>query len=641
MATSRSMRLVNFLKFKVERFLIRGPLYQFIFIACVIVLVSLASGFLLTEMDHASKNILENSWWAFLRLSDTGYLGDDQGYAKRVLSTVLTVMGAALFLGAFVAIMTQWLNKTMRQLGEGLTPISMKGHIAILGYTNRTPSIAYEIFSSGRRLKKFLRTVDRFQPHLVILDDDITYERTQDFRIHMKSHWNRHLVTFRGGNPVRQDELERVDPSHAAAIIIPAATFSGDKREIIDTRTIKTLLSIKNLLSDDDEDEDPRVVVEILDAMKVTLAETAYGPNAYVVSSETMICRLLAQNIVHPGLSDIYAELLRNSSGNGLFIKRMPDLVGLSWEKISHSIECGIAIGILNRSKSATCKLCPPATYVVTENDSIVFIAPSYDDIIAERSSPLSTGHRIHPIESVEANHPVKKILIMGWSYKIPRLLAEISAHSKSRAAIDIISVIPVEERERAFERSGMRYDNLDIHSILGDFTQSYDFDQIDIPSYSNFLILASDAFDNSDDADAKSVLGYLLLRERIKDQKPLPPILVELLDPENEQLFNRKWGEVIISPLIVSYMLANVALKPELMLVFDELFDSGGAEIKLLSVERLELIGEFTFDFASDRVRALGMTAIGIKQGKHAVLNPPRLEVVRFSADDTIIVVH
>lgn len=633
------MRFVNYLKYKVERFLIRGPLYQFIFIALVIVLLSLGSGFLLAEIDRSNKNILENSWWAFLRLSDTGYLGDDQGYAKRVLSTVLTVMGAALFIGAFVAIMTQWLNKTMKQLGEGLTPISMKGHIAILGYTNRTPSIAYEIFSSGRRLKRFLRSVDRFQPHLVILDDEIDYEKTQDFRIHMKSYWNRHLVTFRGGNPVRQDELQRVDPAHAAAIIIPAATFSGDRREIIDTRTIKTLLSIKNCLAEGDE-EGPRVVVEILDAMKVGLAETAYGPNAYVVSSETMICRLLAQNIVHPGLSDIYAELLRNSSGNGLFIKSLPELVGVSWEKISHSIDSAIPIGILTEANPSSCRLCPPASYVLTKDDAIVFIASSYDEIESERSSPLTKGHTIHPIESVIAEYQVKKILIMGWSYKIPRLLAEISAHTKGRAVIDIISIVSVEERNLAFERSGVRYENLEVHSILGDFTQSHDLDKIDFLSYSNFLILASDYFDNGDDADAKSVLGYLLLREKIRDLKKMPHILVELLDPENEQLFNRKWGEVIISPLIVSYMLANVALKPELMLVFDELFDSGGAEIKLLSVERLELVGDHSFDFASDRVRALGMTAIGIKQGKNAVLNPAREDIVRFSADDTIIAV-
>jgi hypothetical protein len=639
MKTSRSMRLVNYLKYKVERFLIRGPLYQFIFIALLIASLSLISGFILTEIDHSKSNVLHNSWWAFLRLSDTGYLGDDEGYAKRVLATILTVMGAALFIGAFVAIMTQWLNRTMRQLSEGLTPISMKGHIAILGYTNRTPSIAYEIFSSGRRLKKFLRSVDRSQPHLVILDEDIDYERTQDFRIHMKSHWNRHLVTFRGGNPVRQDELERVDPVHAAAIIIPAATFAGDRREIIDTRTIKTLLSIKNCLADEDL-EGPRVVVEILDAMKVALAETAYGDNVYVVSSETMICRLLAQNIVHPGLSDIYAELLRNSSGNGLFIKALPELIGARWEKISHSIDSGIPIGILKQSKPASCTLGPDPDYILTDEDAIVFIATSYDEIEASLSTPLTKGHNIQPEQSVVAEHPVKKILIMGWSYKIPRLLAEISAHSKGRAVIDIISVLPIEERERAFERSGVKFDNLDVNLIFGDFTLAHDLDKIDIASYSNFLILASDVFDNSDDADAKSVLGYLLLREKIKGRAKIPPILVELLDPENEQLFNRKWGEVIISPLIVSYMLANVALKPELMLVFDELFDSGGAEIKLLSVERLELVGDFTFDFASDRVRALGMTAIGIKQGKNSVLNPPGLELIHFAPDDTIIAV-
>ncbi|RZA24659.1 MAG: hypothetical protein EOP10_09260, partial [Proteobacteria bacterium] len=479
-----------------------------------------------------------------------------------------------------------------------------------------------------------------FQPHLVILDDEVDYERTQDFRVHMKSHWNRHLVTFRGGNPVRQDELERVDPANASAIIIPAASFIGERRGIVDTRTIKTLLSIKNCLPDG-EHEGPRVVVEILDAMKVTLAETAYGPNLYVVSSETMICRLLAQNIIHPGLSDIYAELLRNSSGNGLFIKRIPEFSGLRWDKLSHSLESGIALGVLQHASPPICTLCPENDYIMADEDSIVFIASSYDDIRPSVSTASKVSQEIFHRQDVEALFPIKRILIMGWSYKIPRLLGEISAHTKDRAIIDIISVLPIEMRNEFFQRADLTYHNIEIYNLLGDFTESYDLDKIDFASYSNFLIVASDSSDNNDDADAKSVMGYLMLREKIKHQSPVPPILVELLDPENEQLFNRKWGEVIVSPLIVSYMLANVALKPELMLVFDELFDSGGAEIKLLSTERLELIGEFSFEFVSDRVRSLGMIAIGTKQGKLATLNPDSRKKIRFSAGDAIIVVR
>jgi hypothetical protein len=39
-----------------------------------------------------------------------------------------------------VAIMTQWLNQALRELGSGLTPIARNGHVLVAGWTDRTPA---------------------------------------------------------------------------------------------------------------------------------------------------------------------------------------------------------------------------------------------------------------------------------------------------------------------------------------------------------------------------------------------------------------------------------------------------------------------------------------------------------------------
>jgi hypothetical protein len=90
---------------------------------------------------------LEAIWWSFLRLSDPGYLGDDEGVSLRIISTIVTVLGYVLFLGSLVAIMTQWLNQTLRRYESGLTPISMSGHVVIIGRT----SVAAEVCSGSWR----------------------------------------------------------------------------------------------------------------------------------------------------------------------------------------------------------------------------------------------------------------------------------------------------------------------------------------------------------------------------------------------------------------------------------------------------------------------------------------------------------
>jgi hypothetical protein len=51
-------------------------------------------------------------------------------------------------------------------------------------------------------------------------------------------------------------------------------------------------------------------------------------------------------------------------------------------------------------------------------------------------------------------------------------------------------------------------------------------------------------------------------------------------MDPANAHLFRRRSGEVIISPLVMSHILAHIALRRELSAVYNELFGPGGAEV-------------------------------------------------------------
>ncbi len=46
----------------------------------------------------------EAIWWAFLRLTDPGYLDDDEGTTRRLISVIVTVLGYVLFMGSLVAI---------------------------------------------------------------------------------------------------------------------------------------------------------------------------------------------------------------------------------------------------------------------------------------------------------------------------------------------------------------------------------------------------------------------------------------------------------------------------------------------------------------------------------------------------------
>ena len=87
-------------------------------------LISVTAGILAYIFTSGFESLGKSTWWASLRLSDPGYLGDDEGVLLRSVSTVVTVLGYVVFMGALIAIMTQWLHRTMRKLESGLTSIS-------------------------------------------------------------------------------------------------------------------------------------------------------------------------------------------------------------------------------------------------------------------------------------------------------------------------------------------------------------------------------------------------------------------------------------------------------------------------------------------------------------------------------------
>ncbi len=607
-----SKDVMGYLKYKVERLLIRGPFYQVFFIACVIGVIALLSGQILLWIEKVPGGLPESSWWAFLRMSDPGYLGDDNGTAKRILSTVLTVLGYVLFMGSFVAIMTQWLYRKMQQLEAGLTPITLTGHICVLGYTSRTPLILNEILSSTGRLKRFLKKRNQKKTNIAILSPTIGYELRNDINSHLDDPSKSSRIILRTGSLMKVDDLERVNVEQCATVIIPAVAFGASGYERSDITAIKSLLSIRHLV-DLNNVPAPSVVVEILDEKKIAIAEKAYGENIHIVAGHLFISRMIAQNTIHPGLSFVFADLLSQDDGNEIYLRKYEAFDGLAWGYIRKSFRGAIAIGVVNPKREKACVINPPAKFKIQKEDLIVFIAESFEGIerCRVKGAKPTNGLEVvtHPMQK---EFPSKKVLILGWSQKVPRLVNELLSGGKGETSVDVMTVMSVEQRMNSMPAhlaSGFRNS---VHHIVGDYTVAEDLKKTDLRAYSNIIFLASNWLNDNVEADARSLMGYLQLRELVPESSDIP-VLIELVDPENENLFVKKAGEIIISPIVISNILANVALRPELNRVLDELFYSQGPEISFIDPKKLGLAGAVRFQEIIDGAYQRGAIALGV----------------------------
>jgi hypothetical protein len=169
---------------------------------------------------------------------------------------------------------------------------------------------------------------------------------------------------------------------------------------------------------------------------------------------------------------------------------------------------------------------------------------------------------------------------------------------------------------------------------------------KLDPARYDNVVLVSSHWTGGEEEADARTILAYLLLQEILPEDGPRPAILAEIMDSENLVLFTRSSCETLQPTTILSHILSQVVLRPELGAVFDELFGPGGAEIVYRSAAEYGLAERsIRFADAQDAAARHGEIALGFHFEKTAtpetgaLLNPPRDAVYRLAPGDDVVV--
>lgn len=650
------LRPIDRLKFFLERQFVKGTFYQLMVMAALVGLISVIGGLLAFGTGAPGETVAESVWWAFLRLTDPGYLGDDEGSWRRVVSTLLTVSGYVVFMGALIAILTQWLISRMRILERGLTPVTLRHHVVVLGWTNRTMPILRELLLSESRIKRFLAELDlgrRKRLRLVVLAEELTHEMTEELRTDAVTSDHLRDVIIRSGSALNSEHLLRAACPQAAAIILPARTFDQDDEISSDVETIKALLSLDGQARMAGA-RLPYVVAEIQDPRKTAIARSAYRGELEVVAGDASISRLMVQNVRHPGLSSVYKELLSHHEGNNFYVRSEPAWVGMTLAELSGRLPTSVCCGVVRReSGELVSHLNPSGDFEIRESDALLLIAPTYEEagrlgtVAAGESSSASASAslgRAHSLPSKGASN----VLVLGWSRKVPALLREMSTYGAAAFEVTVVSTRSVDSRRLELAAEGIDLPGVMCTHIEADFTQQEGLAAVDLERQDCILMMSSDRFGSGEEADARTIIAYLQLEGLLRAASMMPNLLIELSDPHNERLMGGRMGEVIISPLLLSHILAQVALRRELRVVFDDLFSAGGPEIAFRKLDDLGIEpADYAFEDLQGICRRHGETALGILHhdeveegdGRRLELNPRRGVRQPLAASDELVV--
>ena len=552
-------------------------------------------------------------------------------------------------MGSLIAIMTQWLNQKIRNFERGLTPIVRRNHILILGWTNRTRAIVEELMCSEERVRRFLRRRGAWGLHVVILSEDVSLERRVELRSSLGSLWNARKITFRSGTPLRLEHLERVDFENASAIILPGADFAYGSANESDTLIVKTVLSIENRHASNGSQSLPLLVTELFNSNKILMAQKAYRGILEILATHVFIARCMAQNIRHPGMSHLFHQILFNRHGNSIYIRNFESYAGFGFGDIANACLKAVLLGVVRpHGDGFRSMLNPSDNQTLESGDRLVFLARVYEDCeilknFPSKQSPVQSQSQSHTASHIQIEHK-RRILMLGWNYKVAALIKVLDGYLHEQFEVSTLSLKPSAEREAELRQKGIDQNHVKVSHYEGDYTFLSDLKAIHPGSFDNVVIFGSDWLETQEESDARTIVGHLVLRNILEGATHKPKILVELMDDGNIRLFQDENTEVLVTPMIASHVLAQVALRRELNTVYAELFGASGAEIIFRPVSDYGSAGKLvSFQELKGKSKSVGEIALGFRSICGRVLLNPIDDTHHMleGSDDLIVLVH
>lgn len=611
-------RFLQRLYYVLESLLARNPLYQIMLISVLILALSLLGGLIAYYFEPEGFQTVGSAvWWAFLRLSDPGYLGDDQGFILRSISVTLTISGYVFFLGALVAFMTNWLHKFFDFLSSGRSPIFEKDHILIIGWNKQLHSLLEEIVNTSLKAEKK-------PPAVAILCENYYVGMSRELmqKIDPKlRRWCRLLV--RSGNPLELESLERVDYSRAASIILlNTPKVDRDARLLSDIGLAKIVMSLK---AHHTLESAPNVVAEVAFSGNKRLVESAWWKTTEALVLDQIMGRILYQCLRVPALTHVHESLLMDTSRNSIVLRSCESLEwsGRKLREVVFSLPLSICFGTLRGAEGQESLSLLALDQELCADDMLIFITSSEEEHYQRR-----LPRQCH---STGCHKQLRSLLVVGWSTDLITLLAELGNHSGEIQITILLEVDHPQKRSR-LESVADKCENLKLNFSFGKILERSDLIQANIEKYDRILLLADQTQDPLV-ADAENILRHVLLTAFIEEHGLHLDLVVEVNDEDNYSLYRGESTGLILSSEIASHLLAKVAYHPGYMWIYEELFTRRGIEFELRPIEK----SDWTYSAHHNRFLEEQVLLVGFLRNGEVSLNPPHKTAM---LDDDLLIV-
>jgi voltage-gated potassium channel Kch len=608
----------------------RGPvaltgllaLVSFAFIVLMAILVTLF-GLAPAGNDGSRPNFFQQVWANLMRTLDAGTMGADTGSWGFLLMMLMVTLGGVIVVSSLIGIISSAFDSKVEQLRKGRSFVVEQDHTLILGWSPQIVPIISELVLANENRKK---------PCIVILADKDKVEMEDEIRDKISSTKNTRIIC-RSGSPIDLTDLEMVNPQAARSIIVLSPETSEP-----DSQVIKTVLALTN--SPKRREETYHIVAEISDGKNLEAARLVGRDEAQFILADDLISRITVQTCRQSGLSVVYTELL-DFGGDEIYFKEEPTLVGQSYAKALYSYDDSAVMGITKADGEILVN--PPSDTKIEAGDQLICISQDDDTIVLAKEKPMVNTGAIVSTKTIVTKP--ERTLVLGWNRQGATIVNELEQYVVAGSSITVVANTDISDD---LQRCMLYKQKASAH--IGDTTDRRVLEGLGVTTFDHIIVLAySDSLDPQQ-ADAKTLITLLHLRD-MSDRagKPLS-IVSEMLDNRNRELAEvTKADDFIVSDKLVSLMLSQISENKQLADVFRFLFSSEGSEIYLRPItDYVKADTVVNFYTVLESARKRGETAIGYRVSANAYeaslsygvkVNPKKSEKITFSAEDKVIV--
>ena len=624
----RKITLADRLRYRFDNTISRGTValigWLFVLLAALIFASSLvvyATG-VAPEAGGRRLGFLEILWLSLMRTIDPGGVGGDQGSWPFLLSMLAVTAGGILVFSTLIGVIFTGIESKLDGLRKGRSFVVEKEHTVVYGWSSEVFSVISELVVANE---------SRPSACVAVLADKDKVEMEDEIRDKVgKTKHTR--VVCRTGDPIDIDDLERVNPHEARSIIV-----LPPEGEDADSQVIKTILALTN--NPNRRKEPYHIVSRMREPENLGVAQMVGGAEVELVPVDDLIARITAQTCRQSGLSVVYTDLL-DFGGDEIYFRHEPRLVEIAFGEALTAYESCSVIGL--RTGDGRIELNPPMETEITAEDALILIAEDDSAIaLSENADPkVEAGAIRRPRPHREKP---ERTLILGWNERAPMMIAHLDRYVSPGSEVTV--VIP--------EGAGLptTFDELEHQAVnvrTGNTSDRRTLDALEVPAYDHVIVLSYS--DGSDDADSRTLVSLLHLREIAEHSGRSFSIVSEMLDDRNRELAEiARADDFIVSDRLVSLMMCQVSENKEYAAVFEELIDPKGSELYLKPAEEYVKPGvPLSFYTIVEAARRRGEVAVGYRVKAEAGdsrksygvrLNPAKSQRIEFAEGDKVIV--